>query len=50
MLEWDALRVVLAVHRRGSMSGAAELLSVDPGHRDPAARVGHSQLCRMLAG
>ena len=29
MLEWDALRVVLAVHRRGSMSGAAELLSVD---------------------
>jgi DNA-binding transcriptional LysR family regulator len=29
MIEWDALRVVLAVHRSGSMSAAAELLRVD---------------------
>ncbi len=29
MIEWDALRVVLAVHRSGSMSAAAELLGVD---------------------
>ena len=29
MIEWDALRVVLAIHRSGSMSAAAELLGVD---------------------
>lgn len=29
MLEWDHLRVVLAIHRKGSMAAAAELLGVD---------------------
>ena len=29
MLEWDYLRVVLAVHRQGSMAAAAEALGVD---------------------
>jgi DNA-binding transcriptional LysR family regulator len=29
MMEWDYLRVVLAVHRGGSMAGAAEQLGVD---------------------
>jgi DNA-binding transcriptional LysR family regulator len=29
MLEWDHLRVVLAVHRSGSMQGASQLLAVD---------------------
>ena len=29
MLEWDYLRIVLAIHRSGSMTAAAELLGVD---------------------
>src|SRR5258707_13101218 len=29
MLEWDHLRVVLAVHRSGSMQGASQILAVD---------------------
>ena len=29
MLEWDHLRVVLAVHRGGSMQAASQLLSID---------------------
>lgn len=29
MIDWDLMRVVLAIHRRGSMAGAAELLRID---------------------
>lgn len=29
MIDWDLMRVVLAIHRRGSMAGASELLGID---------------------
>ncbi len=29
MIDWDSMRVVLGIHRRGSMSGAAEALGID---------------------